>query len=153
MAVNIIVPRRREDFFDRNGDPTHRFIDWIELVTSQTNSSSVVIESTEQTLTSTGSRVSRNAARINSLELKDFELVNTTTAITTFRNQIIICKNAALINVTLDPKAINGDEVHIKRRDAAIKVIGTIDGSTNKLINIKNFSAHFVFDGIDWSQI
>lgn len=34
----IIIPRRREDFFNpKTGEPTHRFIRWIELVTQQTN--------------------------------------------------------------------------------------------------------------------
>ncbi len=42
-----------------------------------------VIEDSQQNITSSSSRVSRNAARINSLELKEFEIVNTTTDITT----------------------------------------------------------------------
>lgn len=153
MANNIIVPRRREDFFKPNGDPTHRFMDWIELVTGQTNVSSITIENTEQSLTSTSSRVSRNAARINSIELKEFEIVNTTIGLTTEEFQIIICKNASPISITLDPDAIKDDEVHIKRRGGSIEVIGSIDGFTNKIINVKNYSMHLVFDGIDWSEI
>lgn len=151
--VTIITPQRQEDFFKENGEPTLRFIRWIELVTNTTNTVVVDVDDSKQNITSSSSRVSRNAARINSLELKEFELVNTTTALTTFRNQIIICKNGAPINITLDPEAIEGDEVHVKRRDAPVKVTGPIDGLTNKLINIKNFSMHLVFDGIDWSQI
>lgn len=153
MANNIIVPRRREDFFKPNGDPTARFINWIELVTGQTNSSSIVIEDTEQSLTSTSSRVSRNAARINSIELKEFEIINTTTSLTTEEFQVIICKNTDEINVTLNDEAIRDDEVHIKRRGASINVIGSIDGFTNKKINVKNYSMHLVFDGTDWSEI
>jgi len=38
--AEIIIPRRREDFFRENGEPTHRFIRWIELVTQQTNETS-----------------------------------------------------------------------------------------------------------------
>jgi hypothetical protein len=153
MAVNIIVPRRREDFFDKNGDPTQRFINWIELVTSQTNDSSVTIESTEQSLTSTGSRVSRNAVRINSLELKEFEIVNTLVSVVTEEFQIIICKNITEIDITLDPNAVENDEVHIKRRGGIVNVIGSIDGFTNKKINVLNYSMHLIFDGIDWSEI
>ena len=37
VATNVITPRRREDFFDDKGEPTLRFIRWIELVTGQTN--------------------------------------------------------------------------------------------------------------------
>ena len=153
MANNIIVPRRKEDFFDQQGEPTLRFINWVELVTGQTNTSSITIENTEQALTSTSSRVSRNAARINSIELKEFEIVNTTTDLTTEEYQIVICKNVSPINITLDPDAIKDDEVHIKRRGEEITVIGSIDGFTNKTINILNYSMHLVFDGTDWSEI
>jgi hypothetical protein len=153
MANNIIVPRRKGDFFDQQGEPTLRFINWVELVTGQTNTSSITIENTEQALTSTSSRVSRNAARINSIELKEFEIVNTTTDLTTEEYQIVICKNVSPINITLDPNAIKDDEVHIKRRGEEITVIGNIDGFTNKTINILNYSMHLVFDGTDWSEI
>lgn len=153
MANNIIVPRRREDFFKSNGDPTARFINWIELVTGQTNVSSIVIENTEQSLTSTSSRVSRNAARINSIELKEFEIINTTTSLTTEEFQVIICKNISSINVTLDTNAVKDDEVHIKRRGEEVVVIGSIDGFTNKTINVLNYSMHLIFDGVDWSEI
>lgn len=120
---------------------------------NRTGGSSDIIESTDQALTSTSSRVSRNAARINSLELNDFVIVNTTVDVTTDRNQIIICKNTDPINVTLDPQAISDDEVHIKRRSGIVNVIGTVDGLTNKVINIKNYSMHLIFDGTDWSEI
>ena len=152
MAVNLITPRRREDFFDAQGEPTHRFIRWIESVTNQTNSSSIVIESTEQTLTSTGSRVSRNAARINSLELKEFETVTTTIDITTAEFQIIECTNTASIEVTLDTQAIKNDEVHIKRTDAAVTILGTIDGITDWILP-DNWSLHLVFNGTEWRNI
>jgi hypothetical protein len=33
----IIVPRRREDFFNDRGDPTQRFVTWMELVTESNN--------------------------------------------------------------------------------------------------------------------
>jgi hypothetical protein len=111
------------------------------------------IENQEQTLTSTGSRVSRNAAKINSLELKEFEIVQTTTSLTTQEFQIIICKNTDPIDITLNPEAVENDEVHIKRREGKINVIGSIDGAQNKVINIKNYSMHLVFDGADWSEI
>jgi len=153
MANNLIVPRRREDFFKPNGDPTHRFMDWIELVTGQTNTSSTDIENTQQDVIASSSRVSRNAARINSIELKEFEIVNTAIGVTAEEFQVIICKNTTPITVTLDPSAIKDDEVHIKRRGASIKVIGSIDGFTNKTINVLNYSMHLIFDGVDWSEI
>lgn len=136
-----------------------------------------LISDSEQALTSTSSRVSRNAARIysletagdepdvnnqkinrnsarvGSLELKQFKIEPVTADFTASGNQILICKNAAKIDVTLDPNAVADDEVHIKRRDAEITVVGSIDGFTNRTINIKNYSMHLVFDGVDWSEI
>ena len=156
MAVSeetIIVPQRREDFFNERGEPTYRFIRWIELLTGTTNTVVVDVDDSKQDITSSSSRISRNAARINSLELKEFEIVNTTVALTTFRNQIIICKNTGSINITLDPKAIEGDEVHIKRSSDVVEVIGQVDGLTNLTINVPLFSLHLVFNGTDWSQI
>ena len=111
------------------------------------------ISNSEQNITSSSSRVSRNAARINSLELKEFEIVNTLTDLTAEEFQIIICKNTSPISITLDPQAIENDEVHIKRRGGTVNVIGSIDGFTDKVINVINYSMHLVFDGADWSEI
>lgn len=52
MTDPIITPRRREDFFDSAGNPTIRFIRWIELVSGQTNSSTLSIENNTDTLAS-----------------------------------------------------------------------------------------------------
>jgi hypothetical protein len=153
MAAVLIPPSRRDDFLTPDGELTFRFLKWVEAVNQQTNTSSENVESNEETLTSTGSRVSRNAARINSLELKEFEIRQVTSSVTTEENQILICKNTSNIVVTLDPQAIEEDEVHIKRRGAKIDVIGPIDGFTNRTINVKNYSMHLVFDGTDWSEI
>lgn len=120
---------------------------------NRTGGSTDIIEDSQQNITSSSSRVSRNAARINSIELKEFEIVQATTDLTTEEFQIIICKNVASINITLDPQAVENDEVHIKRRSGPINVIGSIDGFTNKLINVLNYSMHLVFDGTDWSEI
>jgi hypothetical protein len=107
----------------------------------------------KQGLTSTSSRVSKNAAVINSIALKSFEIIPTTESLTTKEFQIIICKNTESIDITLNPEAIEDDEVHIKRRGRSINVIGSIDGFTNKTINVLNYSMHLVFDGTDWSEI
>lgn len=112
-----------------------------------------IIDESQQNITSTSSRVSRNAARINSIELKEFEIVNTTESVTTEEFQIVICKNTSPITVTLDPQAIKDDEVHIKRRGESIEVVGEIDGFTNKTINVLNYSMHLIYDGTDWSEI
>lgn len=38
--TDIIPPRRGEDLLDRNGQPTLRFMTWIESITGMTNDSS-----------------------------------------------------------------------------------------------------------------
>ena len=43
--ANIIVPRRKEHFFETNGNPTHRFIAFLEGLTDQTNTNTILIES------------------------------------------------------------------------------------------------------------
>ena len=112
-----------------------------------------LIDSTEQGLTSNSSRVSRNAARIDSLEDTSFTVENIIADFTTSRNQIINCNNTALITVTLDPQALEEDQVHIKRNNVVVDVLGLIDGKQDRRINIKNFSLHLAFNGADWSQI
>lgn len=132
MAFTVIVPRRREDFFDDNDDPTLRYIRFLESLTSQTNVSSEDIEV---------------------IQAKEFEIISTTESLTTSAFQIIICKNVTDISIELDPDAIENDEVHIKRRLGTVNVLGLIDGLTDKIININNYSMHLVFDGDDWSEI
>ena len=152
MATTLIPPARRGDFFDKDGNPTLRFIRWVEEVTGQTNVTSIVVETTEQELTSTGSRVSRNSSRINSLELKEFEIVKTTTDLTTKEFQVVICKNIIPIIITLNPQAIEDDEVHIKRTDGEVTIIGVIDGISDWMLP-DDWSLHLIFNGISWSNI
>lgn len=120
---------------------------------NRTGGPSDSVSATEEALTSTGSRVSRNAARINSLEKKDFDIFIVTANFTTERNQIILCQNTSAITVTLDLNAIEEDEVHIKRTNAVVTVSGSIDGETFKTINVKYYSMHLVFDGVEWNEI
>ena len=114
-----------------------------------------IIDDSQQNITSTSSRVSRNAARINSLELKQFELVETDSSLTTGPFQIIDCINTNLINITLDPQAIGEDEVHIARSDATVDLIGTVNGKVNPRLNRKNLSLHLIkkITGNGWLQI
>jgi hypothetical protein len=111
------------------------------------------ISSLEEGSTSTNSRVSRNAARINSIELKEFEIVSVTTNIETSGNQILDCTNTLSINVTLDTQAVEGDEVHIKRRGEEVIVLGSIDGVNDLNINVPLYSIHLIFNGSTWISI
>ena len=120
---------------------------------ARTGGSTDSIEDSQQNITSSSSRVSRNAARINSLELKEFDLVDVAENFTTNINQILDCTNTAPINVTLDPQAVKGDEVHVKRRGEEVTIIGNIDGSDDLIINVPLYSVHLIFNGITWISI
>ena len=158
MSVKVNPPpalRIPEQFFN---DPDMRafFEQQREILFqlwNRTGGSSDSIASTEEGLTSAGSRVSRNAARLHALEKVDFDIEIITADFTTSRNQIIICQNTDSIDVTLDPNAIEEDNIHIKRTNAVVNVIGSIDGKTLKKINVKYYSLHLVFDGSGWSEI
>tara|TARA_R110002096_G_scaffold66306_1_gene161348 strand:- start:10771 stop:11247 length:477 start_codon:yes stop_codon:yes gene_type:complete len=158
MAVNVNPPPQLDIPRDFIGDISKRnYFEQIETILFQlwqrTGGTTDEIDNSKQNISSSSSRVSRNAARINSLELKEFEIVSTVTDLLAEEFQIIICKNVAAISVTLDPQAIENDEVHIKRRGGTVNVIGSIDGFTDKVINVLNYSMHLVFDGTDWSEI
>lgn len=47
MADLIIPLGRREDFFDESGEPTLRFIRWMESVTSTANDTATTVEVAE----------------------------------------------------------------------------------------------------------
>lgn len=91
--------------------------------------------------------------RVADLEYRVFNIVNTTESITSGPFDTILCRNVASINITLDTDAKENDEVNIKRKGGEVIVIGSIDGFTNKTINVLNYSMHLVFDGTDWSEI
>lgn len=146
IPAALLVDREVENFFRQQQQILFQL--W-----NRTGGPQDAIENGEQVSTSINSSVSRNAALINGLVLDDFVVVVTTVNETSNLNQIFICKNPDPIEITLDTQAIEGDEVHIKRRNAKVTVIGSIDGKTNKVINIKNYSMHVVFDGFDWSEI
>jgi hypothetical protein len=153
MADELIAPRRPRDWFDSDGNFTRRASRFFEETTDVVNDTVTEVIATEQALTSTSSRVSRNAARINSLELKRFEIVDVLSDVTSNLNQMLICRNVVPIVVTLDPNAIQEDEVHVKRRGESITVIGLIDGSNDEIINVLNWNAHYIFNGTDWSSM
>jgi hypothetical protein len=155
MAEVLIVPRRREDVFNADGSLTHRFIRWMESLNSQTNTLSEETESNEQVLTSTGSRVSRNAARIDGLEFIRFRVVEITADYTAAPFEIVICNNVVPITITLEPNAVIEDQIHVKRKQTAaeVTVSGAIDGEIERTINVQNWSDFYVFGETEWAVI
>ena len=158
MVVQVNPPpqvKMPDEFFS---DPEKRYyFEQIRTILFQlwnrTGGGEDAVDESEQALTSTGSRVARNAAKINALEKAGFDVEIITADFTTSRNLIVICNNTSKITVTLDPNAIEEDQVHIKRKSGVVDVSGLVDGKPLTTINIKNYSMHLAFDGIEWSQI
>lgn len=111
-----------------------------------------LLDSTEQALTSSGSRISRNSAKIDSLEDVRFRVVVVTADYTAAPFEIVVCKNVIPITVTLEPNAIFDDQIHVKRKQDAseVTVLGLIDGDTSRVINKKKWSDFYAFDGVEW---
>lgn len=92
-------------------------------------------------------------ARVEALEDKAFQVVTITTDTTTEAFKVYDCRNTSTITVTLDLTPELNDMVHIKRSAGIVNIIGTIDGLTNKTINVKYYSMLLIFNGTDWSQV
>ncbi len=91
--------------------------------------------------------------RVAALEYKVFETVFTDVDYESEEFQTVICNNVGSINVTLKPIPIRDDEVNIKRTNGVVNVLGLIDGVTNKVINVRNYSMKLVFNGTEWNEI
>jgi len=172
MAINVNPPpqlRIPKQFLD---DPEAReYFKQANTILFQlwqrTGGNNDSISNSEQALTSTGSRVSRNAARIYSLESagdepdvnnqkinKNSARINNLESLiheekeltaatgTTSGNQIWTCNNAVAAVLTLNTAPADGEDVHITRKDAPLTVSGAISGSTSINFLMKGDSAH-----------
>lgn len=174
MADQVIVPRRGSDFFNANGEPTLRFIRFLESLTDTTNTTTaggedntaailantalilinkLNIDDNAVNITTNTANILMNDGDISALEGR--ELVSTITDVdyTAEPYQIIICTNLVPINITLNPAPTLNEVVHIKRAEAEVTVLGTIDGITDWVLNVQYWSMQLVFNGTDWSVI
>jgi len=160
MAISVNPPPQpRYPPKIANNEPVREYFDNLNRVILQlwrrTGGGEDAVDSTEQSLTSTSSRVSRNAARIDALEFIRFRVVNVTSDYTAAPFEIVVCNNTTPITVTLPTDALLDDQIHVKRKQDAAKVTvsGSIDGKTSRVINIKNWSDFYVFDGSEYAVI
>jgi len=65
MAEPVIVPRRREDFFKPNGDPTLRFTRFLESLTDTTNTTTIVITDNTEDIAENTLNIAINAGAIS----------------------------------------------------------------------------------------
>lgn len=71
---------------------------------------------------------------------------------TTTGTQVIICVNPLAISVTLNASPATGERVTVKRTDAEVDIIATIDGVANKTL-AANESATIIYSGTAWYTI
>ncbi len=70
-----------------------------------------------------------NRALLNKKAFSIVEIATGTTAYTTSGNEIIICNNTGALTIDFNPNPDEGEEVKVKRRDAAV----TLDGNGNNI--------------------
>ena len=87
MADPVIVPRRREDFFDSDGNPTLRFIRFLESLTDTTNEGTSTINDNAEAIALNTVLIGVNSTAIT----------NNSTAISD--NTDLISDNTDLINI------------------------------------------------------
>lgn len=163
----IITPRRGE-FFTVNGEPTKRFITWIEALTNQSNE--VVGEVSEASeLISGGSETDEilegieadlslimphitdeiednlpDLDRVETQETRESILV-TGAAFTTTGSQDIDCTSAAATIITLNLTPDDGEDVNIARHDGAVRINGDIGDGTFINLLLVGDSAHLIY--------
>ena len=160
MASNVNPPpqiRLPKAFQQDNEIQTYfRHIDRVMLqLWKRTGGADDLIDEAAQNITSSSSRVSRNAAKIDALEFIRFTVVSVTQDYTAKPFEIVICYNTIPITITLEPNAVSDDQIHVKRKSSAsqVTVSGSVDGATSRVMNIKNWSELYVFDGLEWAVI
>ena len=65
MATSVLVPRRRQDWFDDNGDLTLRALRFFESLTDTTNSTTITIEDIEESQVISDARAVSQSAIFN----------------------------------------------------------------------------------------
>lgn len=145
----LIPLRETEPIFLPGGRGTRRLNEYFRNLTSQVNTST---NATEEIATQLAQNL-QSIAKINELEKRRLVIVKTTTDITAKPYEQIVCNNTSIINVTLDLNPRIDDLINIKRKNAAVEVIGPIDGFTNLRINRKRYNMKLLYDGDEWIEV
>ena len=147
--TELIAPRDNESIFIDGGRGTRRFLDYLREATRTINTTSAETGEINTQL----AQNQQSIAKINELEKKRLVIVKTTTDITAKPFEQIVCNNTVKINVTLDLNPRINDLINIKRKNAAVEVIGLIDGLTNARINVKKYNMKLLYDGDEWIEV
>jgi hypothetical protein len=158
----IITPPRRGEFLTANGEPTQRFITWIESLTTITNEVSGEISEASELISGSSEAdevldgLQTDLAFITPLAEQDAQVITASADYTTTGSQIIICTNTADITITLNLTPDDTEQVHIVRQNTgAVTVSGAINGDTTLQIGQRYSSPHLVFTvaANEWSII
>ena len=153
----IITPPKRGEFLTAKGEPTLRFITWIESLTAQSNETTGEVSETSELISSDSGVVEEVEGLGNELALvtpppiEETEVIATSTDFTTTGSQIIICTNTIPINITLNPNPDEGEQLHIKMQNTgSVNLIGPIDGETEITIINRYDAPHLIFTVDAW---
>ena len=91
--------------------------------------------------------------RVAEIEAKEIKVYTTSISYTAEPYQVILCTNTTPINITLNPTPSLNEIANIKRTNAEVNILGTIDGLTNWTLNVQRYSMQLIFNGTDWSEI
>ena len=160
MADTVLIPPKRGEFFTPNGIPTHRFITWIESLTtnSNTNTSNIEINTTEITNISVRESypwpTTQPYDEIKEFEyptlipeVKQFNAVTTSINYTSVDHDFINATNGSTVTF---PKYPNENSVIIVRNGdgSTIKLNGNgknLNGSSTGVLRRKSTSIEFYY--------
>ena len=155
-----IVPRRGE-FFTVAGEPTHRFITWIESLTTQVNTSTTEIINTNvrETYPWPLSSEATNSVQnlFSSSNEPSFEKLTAITVTSSYTAQSNDFINAALgVTITFPKYPEEGAVFVVRNGDgSAIKLLGngkSLNGSTTGTLSRKGTAIEFYYfiDSDEW---
>jgi hypothetical protein len=147
--AELIPLRETERIFDAQGTGTRRFNEFMRSVTNQVNTST----NDNEDIRTQQSTNQQAIAQITDLLKKKTVIVITDSSLTAKPFETVICTNTSAINITLEINPIKGDIINVKRTDAQVTVIGTIDGVVDKIINVKYWSMKLIYTGSQWVAV
>ena len=103
MVDIVLVPQRREEMFDKNGNPTLRFIRFLESLTNSTNSGGTVINDNSELIAINSQSISNNQTAIgnNAQSILDNSTLIGNNATAIIVNAGDISDNTDLINALI----------------------------------------------------
>ena len=158
--ADIIVPRRREDFFNANGEPTLRFIRFLEDLTGNTNVSSNDITEIQDALTEFDdihapdlTEIEDDLTEFDDIHMPNVEdeihsdVISTAVSLTTSGTQTIICTAAVTITLNANPDDQEIATVVIQNGDVTIEGNGrNVMGDTDVTVIFLNLQSDATLD-------